>query len=246
MIEVKIKEGDLIRIPPHYLTYTPDELVNEDGYVRVTKTRRMSEIDVSRNPDRLGGDNAYTEFYIGRLYVLIEEVMDHIPKQISNKILIVGHGRHGKDTMAEILNKNFGLTFESSSMKAAELFIFESLKDKYNYKSFDDCYNDRSSKRVEWHDLIIEYNKEDKARLAKDILLESDIYVGMRSKEEHDECISQGLFGWVIGVFDIRKPLESSDSFDIDLWNSCDFIVPNSEGLEEFESRINKIYNKIK
>ena len=42
----------------------------------------------------------------------------------NKKLLIVGHGRHGKDTMAEILNEHFKFEFMSSSMSAAKIFIF--------------------------------------------------------------------------------------------------------------------------
>lgn len=33
----------------------------------------------------------------------------------NNKILILGHGQHGKDTAAEFLTQEFGLSFISSS-----------------------------------------------------------------------------------------------------------------------------------
>ena len=51
------------------------------------------------------------------------------------KILIIGHARHGKDTVADILYKNFNLTYTGSSQAAAEIFLYDALKDKYGYKS---------------------------------------------------------------------------------------------------------------
>ena len=42
-------------------------------------------------------------------------------------ILIIGHARHGKDTVAEFLEEIFGLTFMSSSQAAADIFIYEVL-----------------------------------------------------------------------------------------------------------------------
>ena len=44
------------------------------------------------------------------------------------KILILGTARHGKDTLAELLNEDFGMTFKSSSEMANELFIYDELK----------------------------------------------------------------------------------------------------------------------
>ena len=59
------------------------------------------------------------------------------------KLLIIGHGRHGKDTVSEILCNDFKLSFISSSMFACKKFIYDELKDKYEYKSFEECYDDR-------------------------------------------------------------------------------------------------------
>jgi hypothetical protein len=47
------------------------------------------------------------------------------------KILILGAARSGKDSLAELWNKNFGLTYKSSSEMANELFIYDELKDKF-------------------------------------------------------------------------------------------------------------------
>ena len=144
---------------------------------------------------------------------------------MKNKILIIGHARHGKDTVAQMISDNTGLTFESSSVAAAKIFLYDALKDKYGYSSFNECYEDRVNRRKEWHDLICEYNKEDKARLAKDILSINDMYVGMRSNEEVNKCLKDGIFDIVIGVFDPNKPLEPKESFDIDMFAMSDFII---------------------
>jgi hypothetical protein len=157
----------------------------------------------------------------------------------NKKILIIGHARHGKDTVAEMINSYFGLTFKSSSLAAAEIFIYDKLKVKYNYDSFEECYEDRMNHRAEWHNLIKEYNKNDKAKLAKDILKINDIYVGMRSQLEIDECINQDLFDLVIGIFDPRKPFESKSSFDIDLFKSSDIILINNGDLMDLEDKVN-------
>jgi hypothetical protein len=73
------------------------------------------------------------------------------------KLLIIGHARHGKDSMAEILQENFGLKFKSSSEAAAEIFIYDVLKGKYSYKTPQECFKDRVNHRAEWHQLICEY-----------------------------------------------------------------------------------------
>ncbi len=52
---------------------------------------------------------------------------------MKKKLLVIGHGRHGKDTVCEILRDEYGYTFESSSKFCSKLFIYDDLKDKYEY-----------------------------------------------------------------------------------------------------------------
>ena len=159
----------------------------------------------------------------------------------NKKLLIIGHMRHGKDTVAEMIEDYSGMSFKSSSEMAAEIFIYDKLKNKYGYNSFIECFEDRMNHRAEWHDLICEYNIPDKARLAKEILKYNDMYVGMRSQDEIQKCINDGVFDLIIGVYDERKPLEPKDSFNIDLWKSSDIIVPNNSTLEVLKTKVEKI-----
>tara|TARA_R110002096_G_scaffold228815_1_gene418265 strand:+ start:407 stop:910 length:504 start_codon:yes stop_codon:yes gene_type:complete len=157
------------------------------------------------------------------------------------KLLIIGHGRHGKDTLAEILEDNIGLKFKSSSQAASDIFIFNELKDKYNYKTPQDCFNDRSSHRDEWYNLICNYNKDDKSRLAKGILEINDCYVGMRDKPEIEESMRQGLFDLIIWVdASERLPLESKSSFNIDK-SDADIVIYNNGDLQEFVEKVTRL-----
>lgn len=159
------------------------------------------------------------------------------------KIIILGHARMGKDTTAEIIAKHFGLKFKSSSQAACDIFLYEALRDKYHYKTPEECFEDRVNHRAEWHDLICDYNKDNPARLAEKILTNNDMYVGMRSDIELEACKS--IVDWVIGVYDDRKLEEDESSFNIDMWSKCDFVIPNGGTLEQLEEKIIKIFNKI-
>jgi dephospho-CoA kinase len=158
-----------------------------------------------------------------------------------NKLLIIGHARHGKDTFAELLEKDFGLKFKSSSQAAADIFLFDALKDKYGYETPEQCFEDRVNHRPEWYEMICDYNKDDRAKLAKGILTLTDCYVGMRDRDEITECIKQGLFDLIIWVdASDRLPLESPDSFNID--KSCaDIIIDNNGTFDEFKARVARI-----
>jgi len=162
------------------------------------------------------------------------------------KLLILGHGRHGKDTVAGMLKEEFGLTHLSSSEASATVFVFDALKDKYSYSSVDECFEDRLNHRAEWYDLICEYNAEDQARLAKEIVERADIYVGMRSLTELNACIKADVFDCIIGVWDPRKPLEPEDSMSIDVGNYSQVLIINDMGLDELREKVINSFTIIK
>jgi len=160
------------------------------------------------------------------------------------KLLIIGHGRHGKDTVAQMISDCTGLTFESSSKSAAKIFIYDKLQNKYNYKNFNECYEDRVNHRAEWHNLICEYNRDNKSKLAKKITSLNDMYVGMRSNEEIEKCIKDNIFDYIIGVFDPKKPLEPKDSFNIDLFEKSDIIFITGD-LDKVRKNVELVFSNI-
>lgn len=157
------------------------------------------------------------------------------------RLLIIGHGRHGKDTVAELLKQFYDISFISSSQACADIFIYDALKDKYGYQTPEECYQDRSNKRPEWYEMICDYNKDDKARLGKEILKYNNTYVGMRDKFEIKECINQGLFDLIIWVdASERLPLESPESFNITK-DDADIIVDNNGTYEELIQKVKRL-----
>jgi dephospho-CoA kinase len=162
------------------------------------------------------------------------------------KMLVLGNMRHGKDTLAEILQDEFGYTFQSSSQAAADIFLYNTLKDRYGYTTSEECFEDRVNHRAEWKQLICDYNKDDRAKLAKGILEYSDCYVGMRDREEINECMRQGLFDIIIWVdASERLPLEDPSSFDID--KTCaDIIIENNGTFEQFKEKVLRLGKFLK
>ena len=162
------------------------------------------------------------------------------------KLLILGNARHGKDTFAEILRDHMGLSFQSSSQAAADIFIYDELKVKYGYETPEECFEDRVNHRAEWFDLITAYNSEDRSRLAKSILEINDCYVGMRNRKEVEGCIKEGVFDYIIWVdASERLPLEAGDSFDIDK-SYAHFILENNGTLKEFTKKVLAIGGLLK
>ena len=153
------------------------------------------------------------------------------------KLLIIGHGRHGKDTVADIISERYGLTKISSSMFAAERVVMPWLA-KYRgltYPSVEECYDDRVNHRQDWYLAISEYNQDDLARLASEVLETSDIYVGMRDDREF--YASRHLFDYVVGVNAFARIPKADPTFLIDL-SECDFVIENNGSRDCLEAEV--------
>jgi len=141
------------------------------------------------------------------------------------KLLVLGHGTHGKDTVAEMLRDRFGVSFVPSSYACAEKVLMPAFEERGTpYENVEECYADRHNHRGFWHDQIAAYNTPDKSKLCREILEQNNCYVGMRCDQEY--AASKHLFDHVLWVYDPRKPLEGQDSFKINqtvdmiqIWN---------------------------
>lgn len=148
------------------------------------------------------------------------------------KLMIIGYGRHGKDTVCDIITKTYGYSFQSSSMFCAELFIFETLKERHRYASLEHCYEDRHNHRTLWYNLIKDYNSEDPALLGRSLYAQYDIYCGLRNAAEFHALRNAGVFDYSIWVDRSEHlPPESSDSISVQPW-MADYIIDNNGSLE--------------
>lgn len=161
------------------------------------------------------------------------------------KLLVIGHGRHGKDTVCEILRDDYGFSFESSSQFCSKLFIFDQLKDLYGYANEKECYDDRHNHRSEWYDAICAYNVPDPARLGRDIFKEHDIYCGLRNKKEYHAMRNTGVFDYAIWVDrSDYLPLEDKSSMTLTQW-MADFTIDNNGTLDELYFNTHQIVDSI-
>lgn len=158
------------------------------------------------------------------------------------KLLILGKARHGKDTLAEILRDFHGIDFKSSSMFCAEKVVYPVLKEKYGYETVEECYKDRVNHREEWARLIEGYNLPDRARLAREILEESQCYVGMRSQEEFDEA--RKLFDYIIWV-DASLRVGGEDPTMRIAWEPNFITVYNNYGVPELKGAADALMNRL-
>lgn len=157
------------------------------------------------------------------------------------KLLVIGHGRHGKDTVCEILRDNYNYTFESSSQFCSRLFIYDMLKDKYSYASEEECYADRHNHRVEWYNAICAYNEKDAATLGRAMFDEFDIYCGLRNRREYFAMKNTGVFDYCIWVDrSMHLPPESKDSMSLEQW-MADYTIDNNGTLEDLNFNVDQL-----
>jgi len=163
----------------------------------------------------------------------------------SKKWLIIGLGRHGKDTAAEYLRDKHGYNF--TSMYAAQKFIYNSLKDVLDYQSFDECYEDRHNWRELWYQLIKAYNHEQGSRIASEMITDGyDMYVGMRDDRELADCKDKGLFDVIVWV-DAEERLgvtESKRSCKVTK-DDAQVIIYNNDSLEELYSQLDILVKTV-
>lgn len=158
------------------------------------------------------------------------------------KILIIGETGHGKDELCKLLVEHFGYQFTSASMLACELFVFEALKEKYNYTSVENCHNDRRNHIEEWVDLIAEYNMPDGAALAKEILKVSDIYCGVRKRTEFDAMQQADLFDCIIYIDATKRLGKEEKSFVEVTVDDANFTVDNNADIKQLVQRVKRAH----
>jgi hypothetical protein len=160
------------------------------------------------------------------------------------KLFVIGHGRHGKDTVAELIQEECGLTFESSSMFCAEHVVIPWLeKLGITYDSLAECYEDRVNHRMEWYNAIRAYNEGDESRLSAAIFSKYDMYVGIRSRIEFLASRSRSdLSIWV----DASTRIPQIDPSCKILPEDCDIIIDNNGTEEELKYRLTRFIAMMK
>lgn len=160
------------------------------------------------------------------------------------KLLIIGHGRHGKDTVAEMISEEYGLSFISSSRAALDaIWPALDVATEYKYEDKEAAFNDRASCRDLWKELITLYNTPDKSALCKLIISKNDIYVGMRCDKEFEA--SQELFDYVLWVdASQRHPEEPSMKIKCDPQNMI--WIDNNGSLDDLKLEVEQLKGLFK
>jgi hypothetical protein len=159
------------------------------------------------------------------------------------KLMILGYARHGKDTVADILSTNLGLTKEDSSQFAGKQVMMPYFASKgIVYPDWSACYADRVNHRQEWFEQIKAYNTPDEARLAREIYAVSDIYVGIRRKEEFEAARSQRLFDYSIWVDRSEHVAPEPTTSNTMTPEMANYVIDNNGTLEQLKVKTLALY----
>jgi hypothetical protein len=154
------------------------------------------------------------------------------------KLLVVGDGRHGKDTFCEMA-ESFGFVFISSSWIMSD-YVFGIIGDSMGYLDSKTCWEDRLNNRNLWMKIVNDYNENDPSRLCRKILETNNIYCGLRSYKEFIE--SRHLFDCVVYI-DAVERLGKTDSTNEIPSSEADVVIYNNRTIQDFES-ISEMYLK--
>ena len=157
------------------------------------------------------------------------------------KIFILGHGRHGKDTMAEQLKEDWGVRFADSSYFMADRVVKGILESEYDikYDTAQECWEDRHNHRPKWYRIISAYNGTDPTKLSRAIFAENSIYVGIRNRDEF--LAARKLADISVWVDASRRlPPEPNNSMTI-LREDADIVIENNGSLIEFQEKVHRL-----
>ena len=157
------------------------------------------------------------------------------------KLLLIGHGRHGKDAVGAILAGRYGLRAVSSSEFCAQQAVYPLMRDLY--PDWRACYEDRHAHRGLWFHAIRAYNLRPGPMLAEQILEYHDIYTGMRSRDELDR--SRGLFDLVVWVDASRRlPPEPDSSMELTA-DDADWTIDNNGPEADLPGEVARLVGEI-
>lgn len=181
------------------------------------------------------------------------------------RILLIGHGRHGKDTVAEILRDRYGYTFTSSSLFCAEkvmLPAFEAIGVRYvsflprgetrKLTAAEACFRDRhgdselaGDHRTFWFEAIKAYCTPDKARLAREIFAAgNDLYVGIRDSAELRAAQRLGNVVTVWVDASDRLPPEQGSSMNV-TQGMADYTIDNNGTVEALKAQVDALMGRL-
>lgn len=144
---------------------------------------------------------------------------------------IFGPSRSGKDEAAEWFVNECGLCYNGTTSVAISREVA-----RREGISFQDAHNQRHERKIYWRQLGDEMRVHDPAALARIVLSDNgNLLVGVRANIELNAVIRERLTLINIWIDRPSAPFDPTMGFGPD---SCDIIIPNRWGIEEYHRRL--------
>jgi hypothetical protein len=146
------------------------------------------------------------------------------------RIMVVGHGRAGKDTACEYLSRITSLRFAGTT----SLYLAKYVAARLGVTA-QEAYRTRHLNRNFWHRVGREIRKQDPSLLIRESLEKAEIVGGVRDLEEIVVCKKDQLVDLIVWIDNDRVGRDSTVKFSE---RDCDIVVQNHWTLEEFHHRL--------
>lgn len=146
------------------------------------------------------------------------------------KILIIGHGRAGKDEACVWFGTHTRLVDAGAT---SSLHVADIARDLGVPP--EQAYRERSQNRAFWRKWLDDYRRLDPAILSRECLALGDVYNGVRSRDEFDATRAAGLVDLVVWVDNPRVPVDPT----LELTSAdADVVILNHGTLEGYYKRL--------
>jgi hypothetical protein len=152
------------------------------------------------------------------------------------KILIMGHGRAGKDVAALHLHQKFGLRYEGSVSWHMKEHMAEFLK-----LPVQTAWDTRHEHRMKWRKEIDRFREGDPARIVRRMLDTHDIIAGIRPRVEFEAVRDQGLIDCFVYID--REGIEEDPTFEM-CEDDADVVIRNNSTIPVFKRTLNQFIKK--
>ena len=187
---------------------------------------------------------------------------------IRPKLLIIGHARHGKDTVGEWFVQK-GYTFVSSSRFVGGKAVWPAIDEAWrtyhlrqvgcddpsccppvpmpefpDYLNFEAAFADRHNHRAFWFDAIAAYNRPDRSRLGRELYAAYDMYVGLRNWHELEALRLHKAFDLCVWVDASERCGPEPESSCTVTSAQADVIINNNGTLDDLDKTLVVLYDK--
>lgn len=151
------------------------------------------------------------------------------------KLLILGHARHGKDTVLELLRADHGFQYRPATSIICEQIVYPVLAPLYPGGPVQ-CEADKDGHRQTWFDLVRAHlATHGQDWLVRETLKHGDLFAGTRSRSEYEA--TRHLFDFILWVERKGYPEEPSTSMELER-RDAHFTIYNDAGLANLRSGV--------